>query len=489
MSATIFLYFCIQPIAQDRVELGSRWLELGTDLLVISNNPSLEVSIGAWAVRNGINLQIVRHADGKLALTRQEPIVWCAPFGSTSLPGNVRSLCRAHPALACVPHDATSLAREALDAGFRDYLGIPTSEYVLNERLDRLIKPQAPRSLNPYNVTSADVTAVGMTLGTSTREQSLLDAIETVAPFPTTVLFMGETGAGKEEAARLLHQVSPRSHAPFITLHLAALPRDLIESEIFGHVKGAFTGATQDRKGALEAAEGGTLFLDEIGDIALDIQVKLLRVIQTREYTPIGTSQPLHSNCRILAATNRDLIADVRAGRFRADLYYRLSVYPIEVPPLRERMDGLEALVNVLLQRLNQELGTSIKACSPEALLKLRAYPWPGNVRELRNVLERACIAAKTGVIEASHLNIQPAPEPVAQGKATELVIRDSDLGGDFRIDYALEAMETTIIRRALQISGGNLSEAARLLGLPRSTLYNRLIKRSINPDDDSSVN
>ncbi|MEW6774968.1 MAG: sigma-54 dependent transcriptional regulator [Bdellovibrionota bacterium] len=458
-------------------------------MLIVGFNPSLAISIGRWAESRGISLVTARDPDEALKVGGVDSLVWVTETDPYEIPPVLARLAQNCRALVCLPHYAMGLARRALDQGFADYLGIPTEESILFERLDRL-RPQPPTPpVVQVRIDDQDLEAMGIELRSSEAGRRLIESLETVAPFPTTVLFEGETGVGKEAAARLLHKISPRSGAPFVAVHLAALSREVIESELFGHVKGAFTGAVQSRKGAFELANGGTLFLDEISEVALDIQVKLLRVIQGREYWPVGAEKPLHANCRLIAATNRDLANEVQEGRFREDLYYRLAVYPIRIAPLRERMEGLASLVARLLQGISGRLGIPAKELSETAWKLLRSHSWPGNIRELENVLERAAIRAKSGPITADHLTIDLKNIPEAIGVSIHPVVRDADLGASFSLDDVMERIELAIIQRAFLKAGGTLSEAARLLGIPRSTLYNRLIKRGINPGGDKSVN
>ncbi len=375
------------------------------------------------------------------------------------------------------------LARKALNYGFRDYVCIPVAEPVLFSKLDVLIETssggRAVLLRNP---------AVDAFANPEIKEQAaflgarIVDLLRMVAPFPTTVLFQGETGSGKEVAARLLHQASSRAFGPFVAVHLAALPHELIESELFGHTRGAFTGAAKSRKGAFELANMGTLFLDEIGEAPLDVQVKLLRAIQSREYWPVGAEAPHVSDCRIMAATNRDLSHEISVGRFRRDLFYRLSVFPVSIPPLRDRRDHLPKLVEFILAKLNANLGTNVVGASSAAMEKLLSHDWPGNVRELENVLERAVIRTRSGEIQVEHLDLASVG-PRALRSGIELFVDDGDMGGEFSLDKTLEGVEGALIRRAMMLAGGNLSEAARLLGLPRSTLYNRLAKRGEVPE------
>lgn len=448
-----------------------------TYLLMYGDNPSLALSLKEWAKRNHYSFDVV---DQISALSHAEPsavLVWAPPASELNIPPELSQIVSKHRALVCVPHQALRFARKALDAGFESYLCIPANEMVVFDHLDALCNPVKEVAQRNRTVDPGELDALGLEFSSSKSGQRILGHIETVAPFPTTVLLMGESGTGKEVVSKLIHQLSPRFRGPFVPLHLAAMQRDLIESELFGHVKGAFTGASRDRQGAFALAHGGTLFLDEIGEVPLDIQAKILRVIQDREYVPVGGEVPQRSNCRIIAATNRDLISDVADGRFRKDLYYRLSVFPIVLPPLRERTEELAQLVTKLLSSLNRRLGTNIENVSMEVLEALRSHDWPGNIRELENTLERASIYRRQGTVELEDVSLESIPSPPTADVIVDLVVRREHLGDSFHIDEILFRLEGTILKKALEIAGGNLSQAARLVGLARSTLQSRLAK------------
>jgi transcriptional regulator with GAF, ATPase, and Fis domain len=247
-------------------------------------------------------------------------------------------------------------------------------------------------------------------VGTSPALQTVLSRISKVAPTDSTVLITGETGTGKELVARAIHRRSHRALRAFISVNCAAIPRDLIASEMFGHEKGAFTGAMQRRIGRFELAEGGTIFLDEVGELSADTQVALLRVLQEREFERVGGRQPIHVDVRIIAATNRDLKAAVASGTFRQDLYYRLNVFPVEMPPLRERRKDIPLLVEYFIDRYARKAGKNIRRVSRETLELLQSYAWPGNIRELQNVIERSVIVCETAnfSVDESWLSQQP---------------------------------------------------------------------------------
>ncbi|MBM4383077.1 MAG: sigma 54-interacting transcriptional regulator [Deltaproteobacteria bacterium] len=311
-------------------------------------------------------------------------------------------------------------------------------------------------------------------VGRSPAIEKVLALIDTVAPTQATVLILGETGTGKELIARALHERSPRRERPLVKVNCSAISAGLVESELFGHVRGAFTGATASRVGRFEVASGGTIFLDEVGELPLETQVKLLRVLQEREIEPVGSNQSRKVDVRVIAATNRDLAAEVEAGRFRKDLYFRLNVVPIEVPPLREREGDAELLALFFAERFARELGKRVDSIEPESLARLRAYDWPGNVRELSNVIERAVVLMRgaTLAIDAEFLP-KRAPAPARREAHEPIAIEGETLEASQR-RHILEALEATVWR----VEGA--SGAAARLGINASTLRSRMKKLGI---------
>jgi PAS domain S-box-containing protein len=308
-------------------------------------------------------------------------------------------------------------------------------------------------------------------VGTSPALQAVLSRVSKVAPSDSTVLITGETGTGKELVARAIHRRSHRALRAFVSVNCAAIPRDLIASELFGHEKGAFTGAMQRRIGRFELAEGGTIFLDEVGELSADTQVALLRVLQEREFERVGGTQPIHIDVRVIAATNRDLKAAVEDGTFRQDLYYRLNVFPLEVPPLRERRKDIPLLVEYFIDRYARRAGKNIRSVDKKTLQLLQSYPWPGNIRELQNVIERSVIVceAENFSVDESWLSQQP---------------RDKRSGGKLYLSQKLAAKEKELIEEALRESQGRVfgpSGAAARLGIARSTLDSKIQSLNIN--------
>jgi DNA-binding NtrC family response regulator len=305
---------------------------------------------------------------------------------------------------------------------------------------------------------------VSRPIGKSRRFLDVLKLAEQVAPSSSTVLIQGESGTGKEVLARYIHNLSPRRDAPFLSINCGALPESLLESELFGHVKGSFTGAVRDKQGLFAAARGGTFFMDEVGEMPPSLQIKLLRVLQEREVIPVGATEAIPVDVRIVAATNRDLEEEVRRGNFRSDLFYRLNVIALELPPLRDRKEDLILLIEHFLQDVATERGTGPKALSAEALDGVLVYDWPGNVRELQNALEHAVVMSKSSLIEPAAL-----PERITRQRKEPLVSER------IHPNPALDTIERAYIMWVLQAEGGNKTRAAEVLGIDPSTLYRKL--------------
>lgn len=301
-------------------------------------------------------------------------------------------------------------------------------------------------------------------VGDSLPMQRVADQIRLVAPTRSTVLITGESGTGKELAVQAIHRLSPRTAGPLVALNCAAIPRELAESELFGHAKGAFTGATDRRLGKFAAADRGTLLIDEIGEMALPVQAKLLRTLETRTISPVGSNDELAVDVRVVAATHRDLRGMVETGTFRGDLYYRLHVVHIHLPPLRQRRDDISSLVTSFLSEFAREHGREVSEVTPAAMDALRAYHWPGNVRELRNLLEGAVVLSRTGVIDSADLTL----EDMRGGKAVEAAPR-------FCPGVTLAEVEREMIQRCLIHTGGRRRYSAELLGISTRTLLRKI--------------
>jgi DNA-binding NtrC family response regulator len=349
---------------------------------------------------------------------------------------------------------------EAMRLGAFDHLSKPIGREDLASLLTRMVRSRAIKSATAV---LPDADGFPETLiGTSPGMREVQKIIGLVADSDATVLITGETGTGKEVVARTIHRVGARGNGQFMALNCAAIPPDLLESELFGHVKGAFTGAIRDRKGAFREANGGTLFLDEIGDMDLAMQAKILRAIQERVVTPVGGT-PQKVDVRIVAATHRDLEQWVKQGRFREDLFYRLNVVPIQLQPLRERTADILPLAQHFLAMVSSPK----KQLSEDALQRLAGHAWPGNVRELRNAMERVAVMCRSGIVAASDLDFLASPAPDA----------DENGGDDGHLSSAVGRLERRLIAEALKESKGNRAEAARRLGIHRQLLHTKIEK------------
>jgi two-component system nitrogen regulation response regulator GlnG len=379
------------------------------------------------------------------------------------------------PVVFITAHGNADTAIEAMKEGAFDYLIKPVDLDRLTLILGRAF--DAARLMNTPAVVPA-LEPGDRIVGHGPAVQEMSKSIGRLAPQDVNVLILGESGAGKELVARALYQHGRRADRPFLAVNCAALPEALFESELFGHEQGAFTGATRRRIGLFEQAHDGTLFLDEIGDISPTGQAKLLRVLQEQQFQRVGGDQTLISRARVLAATNKDLQAEVAAGRFRADLFYRLKVVTIHVPALRDRREDIPDLVNHFLLRFNRELGLNVTAVSPEAMERLRGHPWPGNVRELMSALKQAMLSASGPVLTPESLPPEvreASPLPAEGGELQSLVVRALRESPGKAYVVAIEEVERLLLSRALEQTGGHQAKASDLLGINRTTLRAKL--------------
>ncbi|HUS29575.1 MAG TPA: sigma-54 dependent transcriptional regulator, partial [Kofleriaceae bacterium] len=330
----------------------------------------------------------------------------------------------------------------------------------------------------------------GNIIGESPALREVLSKVEQVAPTVSTVLLRGETGTGKELVAHAIHINSPREEKPFVRVNCAALAPGILESELFGHEKGSFTGAMERRRGRFELADGGTLFLDEVGDLPMEVQIKLLRTLQERELERVGGNETIKVDVRVVSATNRNLEKMIEEGEFREDLYYRLNVFPINLPPLRDRPEDLPVLLNHFIAKFARQMGVPVQPASPEAVAKLREYNWPGNVRELENIVERAMILARGQPLGAAHLDFgrrSSAPNqsgavaaPASAAPSAPVAVPTAAAEDGKSLAERLLDSERKEIVAAVEKSRGNIASAARQLGINRSTLYYRLRKHGL---------
>jgi DNA-binding NtrC family response regulator len=373
------------------------------------------------------------------------------------------------PVILMTAQASLQSAIQAVNSGAFYYIQKPFSNDELITILRRACEFREVRVENRHlkqEIRRRDKNVSVRPIGKSRRFLELLKLAEHVAPTDSTVLIQGESGTGKEVVARYIHDLSNRADGPFLSINCGALPESLLESELFGHVKGSFTGAVRDKQGLFAAARGGTFFLDEVGEMPPSLQVKLLRVLQEREVIPVGATEAIPVDVRIIAATNRELEEEIRRGNFRSDLFYRLNVIALLLPPLRDRRDDLLLLLENFLQRLGDEARTEPKALSQEALDAVMVYEWPGNVRELENALEHACVLSRSPLIEPQHL-----PERITKRRKEPLVAERSYL------NPTLEVIERAYIMWVLQAEGGNKTRAAEVLGIDPSTLYRKLAR------------
>lgn len=373
------------------------------------------------------------------------------------------------PVLAISTHHSVKDAVETMRAGASDYLPQPVSLEEMRAALARLIQlPSSITSASPLQDTFEQIISI------SPQMNLVKQLAREVAETDATVLITGESGTGKELFAQAIHATSPRAQGPMVALNCASIPEHLIEAELFGYRQGAFTDAKHAKLGRFQIAEGGTLFLDEIGEMSATAQAKLLRVLENRTIDPLGATQSCKVNIRVIAATNEDLLAHIKSGRFRLDLYYRLNVYQLRIPPLRERPEDIEPILMVFLERARQEHGCRVRIIDSDALAILQRHDWPGNVRELHNVVEWLTITCKQPVIQPEHLphsvhTLPPSPPPSSDRPPSLLTF-----------GLSFQEMERKLLEEALQKTSGNVSEASRLLKITRNTLRYRMAKYHI---------
>jgi len=435
-------------------------------ILIVDDEEIVRESLSGWLVKDGYTLETAE--DGPTALKKLAAERKSILIADLKMPGMdglqlLQEAKKIQPDLTAVimtAYATVDTAVQAMKDGAFDYLVKPFDPEELSLMVEKIAVQQA---LVRENEVLRKVLKRGWRfhelISKSPAMQSIFELARAAAKSSSTVLVLGESGTGKEVLARAVHSESPREKGPFVAVSCAALTESLLESELFGHEKGAFTGASARRLGKFEAANGGTLFLDEVGDITPKLQVDLLRVLEERKLQRLGGNESIEVDVRIVAATNRDLKKAVADGQFREDLFYRLNVIPITLPPLRDRREDIPLLVDHFLEMLSATLQKKLEGVSGEAMGLLMAHSWPGNIRELRNVLERGAVVATSGVIQATNLGlaspvqVQPAGEPLA----------------------SLEEVEKRHIAFVLQQLEGNVTQAARTLGIDRATLYNKI--------------
>ncbi len=453
-------------------------------ILIVEDEPKMLRLLELSLAEEGYTTRTASDAETGVKMLRQEPID--AVLTDLKLPGMsgldflqaVKRTDSRLPVVVMTAFGSVETAVQAMKAGASDYILKPFSleemKLILKKELDLHRLREENRDLREALGRRYDYKNV---VARGPRMQEVLAVVERVAPTNSTVLLGGESGAGKDLIARVIHQHSRRASGPFVKINCAAIPENLLESELFGFEKGAFTGAVAAKPGKFELADKGTTFLDEIGDVPPATQVKLLRVLQEREFEHLGGTKTLKVDVRLVAATNRDLRAALEQGTFREDLYYRLNVVPINIPPLREHKEDIPDLVNSFVDRFARESGKDLKGVTPGAMKLLMQFHWPGNVRELENIIERAVAFAAGNMIaeEDIRLDLSPAvpSKPLGAGQLPSFP----------PAGMTLESYEDEIIREALRRASGNKSHAARMLGLSRNALRYRLSKMGV-PDE-----
>ena len=470
-------------------------------VLIVEDEPKMLRLLELNLSDEGYTTRSAASAEAALSLLRQESVDLV--LTDLRLPGMdgleflqaAKRVSAALPVVVMTAYGTVETAVEAMKAGASDYVLKPFSleevKLIIRKELDVHHLREENRSLREALGRRYEFKNI---VARSPKMQEALGTVERVAPTNSTVLLGGESGVGKDLIARAIHQHSRRASGPFVKINCTAIPENLLESELFGYEKGAFTGAVASKPGKFELADKGTVFLDEIGDVPGAIQVKLLRVLQEREFERLGGTRTLKVDVRLVAATNRDLRAALEQGTFREDLYYRLNVVPISIAPLRERKEDIPYLVDHFIARFAREAGKPIEGITPAAMKLLTAFHWPGNVRELENIIERAVALFAGRVIDVGDIQLDVSPwQPpqadlaLATGPAAGANPAGPNASGaalPFLPDgMTLEQYEDEIIREAVRRAGGNKSQAARLLGLSRNALRYRLSKMGV-PDE-----
>jgi len=453
--------------------------ERTTRILVVDDEEIVRESLGGWLEKDGYT--VASAPEGRSAIERLKAEPWSIMVVDLKMPGMdglqvLEEAKKLRPEIAVVimtAYATVDTAVSAMKMGAYDYLVKPFDPEELSIMMQKIVSQQ---SLVRENAVLRQALKQEYRfrdlLSKSPAMQGVFELARTAARSNSTILVLGESGSGKEVLARAIHMESPRVDGPFVAVSCAALTETLLESELFGHEKGSFTGAIARRKGKFEAAHGGTLFLDEVGDISQKLQLDLLRVLEDRKFHRIGGNDPIEVDVRIIAATNRDLRKAAHEGKFREDLFYRLNVIPITIPPLRERREDIPLLVENFVERLSVEMKKPIDGVSTDAMSALMAHDWPGNVRELRNILERGAVVATGPVIQLSDLGLPSKAE--APPKPGTLA--------------SLEEVERRHVAAVLAHTGGNVSQSARILGIDRVTLYNKMRKWGLRRDGEDEA-
>jgi len=442
-------------------------------LLIVDDELHVRESLSHWFAEDGYD--VVAADSGKQALALLGRRSFDIVITDIRMPGMdglelQQRILEVDPDLAIIvitAYASVSTAVQALKEGAYDYLAKPFDPEEMTRVVEKAWEKQRLRKENVLLKERLKGSGPRLIVGDSPDMAAVMKLVESVAPTETTVLIRGESGTGKELVARLIHTGSPRAFGPMVAVNCGALPEGILESELFGHEKGAFTGATAMRKGKLELADGGTLFLDEIGEISPKVQVELLRTLDDKKVTRLGGNHEIQVDFRIVCATNSDLEEAVSEGGFREDLFYRINVFEITIPPLRDRVGDIQPIADHYLRTFSAAMGRQVTGFSPEAEKLMRSYSWPGNVRELANAVERALVVCRGSTIDLEHL-------PISGHIPGRGEIESEDR-------LSLDAVEDHHIRHVLDRAGFNVSETARLLGIDRATLYNKMHKYGID--------
>jgi DNA-binding NtrC family response regulator len=454
---------------------------------VVEDERAIQLALSGLLRRQGYEVDVAGSGDEAVAAVRESAfdlVLTDLALGRGSDGMDVlRVAKKLRPECAVVmitAHGSEAIAVEAMKSGAEDYVPKPFDNDEIRlvvqraldrtrlERENRLLREQIQKQYGFENL-----------IGTGRAMQRVFETMQKVAETDLTVLIRGESGTGKELVAQALHNRSSRKNRPFVAVNCAAISRELVESELFGHEKGAFTGADARRVGRFEAADGGTIFLDEIGDMAPETQAKVLRVLQERSFERVGGTRPIEVDVRVVAATHRNLAEDVKRERFREDLYYRLKVVEIELPPLRERREDVPALSQRFLEQVTERLGLEKKRLGESALARLARHSWPGNARELENAIEQAAVLGSGATIEEADLNLgeEEAAASAGFGDLEELAFADAK-------KRAVEKFERAYLLKALRRSGGNISRAAESIGMVRQSLQQKIRDLGLRSED-----
>ena len=434
-------------------------------ILVVDDELIVRESLSKWFREDGYRVEAAENSAAALRKLQAGP--WNIMLVDIKMPGmdgiellqRVRQTNKEVAVIVITAFATVDTAVKALKEGAFDYITKPIDPDYLDHMVDKALQQQLLlRENQKLKDTVSELSESGEIIGESPEMKKVMDLVHTVAPTDTTVMIRGESGTGKELVARAIHAGSTRKYFPIVTVNCGAMTESLLESELFGHERGAFTGAQYRRKGKVELADGGTLFLDEIGNIDTKTQMDLLRVIETKQFTRVGGTEILRSDFRVVCATNKDLEGAVREGTFREDLYYRLNVFTIDLPPLRGRRGDIANLAHYFQEKFSRQMNKKVQGFSPEAMQALKAHDWPGNVRELENAVERAMVVAQGDVIERSHLPLHAVVSGQRDGKR-------------------LEDVEQRHIEQVLRDNGWNVSRSAAVLDIDRVTLYHKIEK------------